>query len=366
MNAAIRIILLTLLAAPLIVPAPATAQVPQPVTVPADLAGPTRGELTTRRQALVGEREALRARVKSHNAKCRGVEKGSAAAAECASAQPALNAAVQEYAAAVKAFNADVAAAIDWAISAAAAAEQDEFDRMNAAWLRKQEEMIRESVARNRAWTNEVLASIQAIRVPEAGPRPKTLRDLQPGDIVLMAPVGLSGAAIVGADRLTRAADLIAQGEIFRGIHTEREQVSHAVTVVKSVSGQLLFLDNTTNRFGNAFARKEGSHIITEREFLASYGGRVAFVAKPQALVDGRRLWEAAREAALQRKGDFGLVGDKVVCTERAGLAVARATGLPLIRDRLGPVDLTPGDFFDQQGVGKYFVVSPIAKPAKP
>ena len=50
----------------------------------------------------------------------------------------------------------------------------------------------------------------------------------------------------------------------------------------------------------------------------------------------------------------------RVVCSERAGIAVAKATGLDLQTRRLGPIDITPGDFFDAQSVGKYFVVSPL------
>ena len=69
----------------------------------------------------------------------------------------------------------------------------------------------------------------------------------------------------------------------------------------------------------------------------------------------------AARGATLQGKGGYGLVGkDKAVCSETAALAVAKATGLPITSRRLGPVDVTPADFFDTEGVGKYFIVSPL------
>lgn len=347
----------------ILIPVSAMAQVPHPTALPGDLPDPPRAQLAARHSILLQQRDTLRANVEAHNAKCRAVPKDSSAATQCASAQSTLNTAVREYMAAVRAFNADVEAASHAAIKAAAITEQDEFERMNAAWMRKQEQLIREAVERNRAWTNEVLTAFQALRAPAEHLRPKTLRDLQPGDIVLMSPVGASGTAIAEADRLQRMTELFANGDVFRGRGADRYPLSHAVTVVKSVGGQFLFLDNTTHEI--QFARKEGQHILTEREFLASYGGRATFVARPQAVVDGRKLWAAASDAASRGPG-FGLFGNRVVCSEAAAIAVAKATGLPLERNRIGPVDTTPADFFDDQGIGKYFLVSPIAKPPKP
>jgi hypothetical protein len=89
-------------------------------------------------------------------------------------------------------------------------------------------------------------------------------------------------------------------------------------------------------------------------------------IAKPQAKVDGRALWEAAREAALKSESDYGLFGDKLVCSERAAVVVAKATGTAMHRENhgfgiYGPIDITPADFFDEKHVGKYFLVSTYA-----
>lgn len=59
-------------------------------------------------------------------------------------------------------------------------------------------------------------------------------------------------------------------------------------------------------------------------------------IAKPQAKVDGRALWEAAREAALKSESDYGLFGDKLVCSERAAVVVAKATVTVMCRENHG------------------------------
>ena len=116
----------------------------------------------------------------------------------------------------------------------------------------------------------------------------------------------------------------------------------------------MLFLDHT----------KEGSRILDADAYLRKYGGRPMYIARPQAKVDGRKLWEVAREAALKKKSDYGFIGMNVVCSERAAIAVAKATGTPIDKEHhtmkkiWGPVDITPNDFFDDNHVGKFFLVS--------
>jgi len=239
------------------------------------------------------------------------------------------------------------------AASAQVQKEQDEFDRMQAEWLRKQQELIRQSAARDKKWCDEVWASIRAIRVPNPVARPKALDDLNPGDVLLIGPDGSAIAwAIKNADPLYRALDYFAAGSVSPP-DMKQGQATHVLTFVKRVNGQMLFLDHTM----------EGSRVLDEAELMRRYGNRLAYIAKPQTKVDGRKLWEAAREAALQKKSDYGVFGKSVVCSERAAIAVARATGQAMDRERhglgvLGPIDITPGDFFDEKHVGKFFLVS--------
>lgn len=238
------------------------------------------------------------------------------------------------------------------AASALVRKEQDEFDRMQAEWLRKQQELIRQSVARDKKWRDEVWASIKAIRVPNPAARPKALDELNPGDVLLIGPDSSAIAwAIKNADPLYRAIDYFAAGSVSPP-EMQQGQATHVLTFVKRINGQMLFLDHTM----------EGSRVLDEAELLRRYGNRLLYVAKPQAKVDGRKLWEAAREAALQKKSDYGVFGKSVVCSERAAIAVAKATGLAMDKERhgagLGPIDITPRDFFDEKHVGKFFLVS--------
>jgi len=242
-------------------------------------------------------------------------------------------------------------------------AEQDEFDTENAAWRKRQEELIRQAVAQDTQWKNEVLASIKAIRVPSPIFRPKALEDAHPGDILLVTPDdSLIAQTIATADPLYRAIDYFSLGDV-SAPDFQTGRASHALTVVKAVNGEILFLDHT----------KEGSRILNKEDYLRKYGGRAIYVARPQAVVDGRELWDVARDAALQKASDYGLFGSNVVCSERAAIAVAKATQLPLqteghrLGGYLGPVDITPNDFFDREHVGKYFVISaaPIVPPRR-
>lgn len=130
-------------------------------------------------------------------------------------------------------------------------------------------------------------------------------------------------------------------------------RATRVLTFIRRVDGAALFLDHTL----------EGSRVLNEKELPRKYAGRLAYIAKPQARVDGRALWEAAREAALKPESDHGLFGDSLVCSERAAVVVARATGTAMQREHhgfgiFGPIDITPADFFDDKHVGKHFLVS--------
>jgi hypothetical protein len=239
------------------------------------------------------------------------------------------------------------------------AREQDEFEKMNEAWLKKQQELIKEAVERDRRRTEEIMNSIKADHVPPPPPNA-----LQPGDILLIAPeMGDRTSNIIAiTDHFYRGEVFKAAREARGGFEAEEGSVSHALTFLGySAGGQALYLDHTPFR---------GSHIIGETEFQETYGRRDQYVARPKAKLDGRRLLEVALEAAQRtREGkgvldwtDYGVFGEKnAVCSERAAFAVVKAswTRLPLKPKYygLGPVDITPTDFFDEEKNGKYFTI---------
>ena len=200
-------------------------------------------------------------------------------------------------------------------------------------------------------------AIVERIAAEEARSNPPPafvpLSGLNPGDVVLVAPASAqrdvagaaSGGMIQAGDYLRRVATDFAEGGLARAAATEAQPASHALAFVGVVDGRMLFLNHNPGR---------PSEIVDYRQVLVEYGGREMFVARPQLPVDGRALWQAAQDQV-----DYGVVGNRVVCSERVGLAIARATGTTLTNDRLGPLDITPGDFFDRENnVGKHFVVT--------
>lgn len=249
---------------------------------------------------------------------------------------------INSYIQAVNAFNG----------SLAASREQDEFDQMNAAWLRKQEELVRQSVTADRARRRAVLESIQRNEVPPPRILPRTLDDLQSGDILLFEPEQGWGQVIPPADYLYRVGSDLARGDVHAAIGRRPTPVSHALTFVKRVNGVMLFLDHTP----------EGSRMLDQRELTRKYHTRKTYVARPETVPDGRLLWAAAREAALKKGAYFGVLVGQQVCSERACAVVAKAGGSGQTGSRLGLVDVTPGDFFDREAMGKYFVVSPLER----
>jgi hypothetical protein len=231
--------------------------------------------------------------------------------------------------------------------------EQDAFDRTQAEWLRKQQALIRQSVAQDSQWRKEVLASIKARRIPGFATRPKELDDLRPGDVLLIGPDNSATArTIKNLDPLYRALDYFAAGNV-SAPELKQGRATHVLTFVKRINGTMLFLDHTL----------EGSRVLNEEGLMRQYANRLAYIAKPQAKVDGRTLWEAAREVALKKESDYGLFGKSVVCSERAAIAIAKATGQQMDKENhafgiWGPIDVTPSDFFDDKHVGKFFLVS--------
>lgn len=240
--------------------------------------------------------------------------------------------------------------------SPAMVSEQNVLDASPATWLAVAHELARVSARANLERTRALVAAIAGLRPVESAYDLTKLSDLRPGDILLVAPAdprrdaagAALGTAIQGADYLVRAATELASGSVMRAAQQQAAPVSHALAFVKDVNGTLLFLDHTA----------KGSRILDHRAFLGEYGAREMYVARPNGVVDGGELWHAASAAARQKQSDYGLFGSDVVCSERAGIAVARATRVEP-NGRLGPVDITPGDFFDRQGAtGKHFAIT--------
>lgn len=342
--------------------------------VPATLEASLRLPLESERERIAAAVDSLNATLTRFNARCGAVDpRDGAKMASCQAESNSLDAAIADIEARKAHFNARLKSVVDSARTAAPArravhaeppaptvdpaaqAEQHALETNLKGWLAERATAVRAAAVANAQWTKALVAAIREGRAPEPTYQITRLSALSAGDVILVAPEdprrsvadAALGGAIQGADYLVRSASDLASGRAFQSAQRVAP-VSHALTFVRSVQGKLLFLDHTS----------EGSRVLDEREFLRHYGAREMYVARPEAVVDGRLLWTEARRAATQHRSDYGLFGSSVVCSERSGIAVARASGLTL-GDRLGPVDITPGDFFDRAGnAGKHFAIT--------
>lgn len=101
-----------LVLAALLLPCALCAQVPAIADIPEDLPAPLRDPLAQARASLVQRREQLRTRVAEQKGKCSAVPEGSPQEQTCRASKAQLEAAISQYAADVRKFNDDVAAAV--------------------------------------------------------------------------------------------------------------------------------------------------------------------------------------------------------------------------------------------------------------
>jgi hypothetical protein len=240
--------------------------------------------------------------------------------------------------------------------------EQNEFEKMNAEWMKKQKQLIEQrlrepnkdaDVISKSLKTNTPSKSLKTNPPPPLPPRKYEM--LKPGDVLLISPDDTKSFWINFGDRLSSAS---------------QSSASHTVLFLKEVNGKKLFLDHTSER---------GSHVISEEEFLSTYGHRDALVAQPVKEADTTAIWERTKELVkkeqkkqakntesrtdyLRDKSGYGLYGpDNMVCSEAArwilinsGLKIPE-TASPL--KRLLGIHYGPANFFSDD---KNFIITPL------
>jgi hypothetical protein len=236
--------------------------------------------------------------------------------------------------------------------------EQDEFAKMNAAWMENQKKLIQQRLEEPNKWCSAIYTSLKT----KAPPLPyKKFDELQPGDALLIGPDGLLNTGLNKIDQVL-SGDKVSNA-------------SHTVLYLKEINGKKLFLDNIPG---------EGPSIILEDEFLKRYGHREAQVAKlaefgvaqPLDKKEGDDLYAAAKEMAAKNREkekannwfdntNYGAWNkENVVCSE-ADWALIKAAGRKIpksgdrIKEGLG-IDFSPADFFSNE---QYFLVSPLGMP---
>lgn len=178
----------------------------------------------------------------------------------------------------------------------------------------------------------------------------KRFDELEPGDVLLVAPDDLIGHAI----RL---------GDWMGSLSTE-SSASHTVTYLKEINGQKFFLDNTPFH---------GPIIISEKQLNEKYGNRnmdvakTAFlgVAEPLKPDEAEALFKAAVEmqAANLNSGNtnFGAWGkNDIVCSE-ASWTLINSTKHKIPGTDFGIkstiVNFSPADFYAMK---QYFLITPL------
>jgi len=250
--------------------------------------------------------------------------------------------------------------------------EQDEFEKMNAAWMRNQKKLIEQRLQEPNKSCGVIYASLKT-KEPPLPYYVKKFDELQPGDVLLISPhKGLDSGALTS--QVIRGADRVSSWEL-------KSPASHTVLFVKEVNGKKLFLDNIAGSDENRDAAAGvGPHIITGEQYLKIYGTRETHIAQPVSKVEGQKLWAAASELSRKEladepkkannlidKTDYGLYGDdNMVCSEASRWALIEAgkgTQAGAIPDTRSPfkkllgVYFGPANFFSDR---QHFIITPM------
>jgi hypothetical protein len=354
-----------------LLPATAAAEpIPALREVPANLAAEVKVRLADRRQELQRQLTGFLAEADRFNAK--------KAEDQADEEYAALLARRKAYVGLAMGFNREVGAAeaavINESTEAVLAEERGRFAKDHTAWMKD----ARAGIQQRLQEPNRLCAAIQGSLKSKEPPLPyKTLTELQPGDVLLIAPDDFISNRIHRGDKFSS--------------WEPKSPASHTVLYVKEVKGKRLFLDNRSD---------EGPSIITEEEFLKRYASRLPSsgvaslrqpgcdVAQPLSKAEGDRLWTEAgllarqQLASRERKADnlidtsnYGLYGDdNMVCSEASRWALVRALAptrpemmnLPVtaspIKKALG-IYYGPANFYGDQ---EHFLVSPLGVPLDP
>jgi hypothetical protein len=247
------------------------------------------------------------------------------------------------------------------------AREKEEFEKMNAAWMRNQKMLIQQRLDGRNKWCSSIYASLKTKEPPFPG---KGFNELQPGDVLLISPDDAISSTIRFADRLSS--------------WEWKSPASHTLIFLKAVNGKKLFLDNVSGAQASEAAGL-GPRVITGEQFLKLYGHRDVNVAQlvnsfhvlqPLNKEEAAKLWGAARDLGIKEladerkkagnlvdKTDFGLYGDdNMVCSEASRWALIKA-GRPISETdspfkKLIGVYYGPANFYSDE---QHFLVTTLA-----
>ena len=219
-----------LLALPILLvqaPTAVAVQVPSLLEVPAGLAEPGKSELKKGLNDLKDRRRKLDALLKSFNAGCASVDKGSSAARQCRTDQGKLITRIKGYSARATAYN-------NWVKEAQRRQKvQGRMETRDPVWLKSIRNAALQTARSEKKFTRELGKSFRANKPP----KPKAIRSfgaLKAGEIIL-----------VNSEKPGGFVDLV-QGFLDRKISRRRNKapVSHALVYLGTAGSIRLFLDN--------------------------------------------------------------------------------------------------------------------------
>lgn len=327
----------------------AYANIPETSPIPKGLSDIQNKKITHSKMLLQNRWKTLVSKVESHNQQCQNIPSGTQRAFNCRQKMDQLQNEIASYVTDVRQFNNTVATLIQKIKSTIVSKEQNDYDKKNKQWLIKQQDLIRQAVTSEQKVDKKILLDIHQNKVPNL-PQ-KTLNHLKSGDVILLRQDNsVISSTIPYGDVLSRWVQT-------KSLKSKKYDISHSVVYLKSIKGKRLYLDH---QFGDKFAR-----IIDEDTFLKRYEKRLSYVARPKALINGKKLWEAAKGVAIKDNTPYGVFGENVVCSEIDTFAVVQATGKKLSflkNERWGPINMTPSDFIDPETKGRYFIISSLKK----
>lgn len=244
--------------------------------------------------------------------------------------------------------------------------EQVEYENLNTQWVQNQKQLIEQRLTKPNPYVSEIYRSLKT-KAPPTLPDRK-YEELKPGDVLLITPPEASLW-----NKLKDTSFWINLGD--RATTDLKSPASHTVLFLKEVNGKKLFLDHTPEK---------GSHVISEEEFLRTYGRRdalAASLAQPVKKEEAAAIWDAAREltrkeadSQINKSGPivfdqtgYGLYGDgNMVCSEASRrILVQSGRDIPESVSplkRLLGIDYGPANFFSD---GYNFVITPLWAPAE-
>jgi len=206
----------------------------------------------------------------------------------------------------------------------------------------------------------QVLGIMKSLKIKEPPSPIKPLKDLQAGDVILVAPVKLNGSKDlwdVAVSNTIRWADSYASNW--------SSPASHAAIYLGEKNGRRWYLDNTSH---------PGPVIKEESQFLKEYGARqmdvATLVGQPLSPAEGDRLWQGAHELRETKK--YGIWSDdRMVCSEAARWELVRAGRT--VPETAGPdkapgfgkstfVKFSPADFYHNE---QYFLIHRLGIPGE-